>query len=236
MTGYNTNGVVYPLTVTLDNVDFDGAVANDFKAPDNFNNVQFTFGPGPVNFASFLTTDAATASNYITSTTPSPTATQPYDCTDVVRLSRRRSDREDGDRDRGQLGDAHRRAAEPRQPAWWRAPSAIRSRTLRPAPSISWKARTSSVRGRSAGGSPTSPCPTSRQGTHTYTAAYSGDSNYSALSFGSFTVTAANNPAPVAASQTVNVTVQHGNRHHIECDGQRDADVQRGCLARRMAR
>jgi hypothetical protein len=41
-TGYNTAGIINPLTVTMDNVSFDGAVANDFKAPDNINNAQFT--------------------------------------------------------------------------------------------------------------------------------------------------------------------------------------------------
>ena len=40
-TGYNTNGIINPLTVTLDTVYFDGDASNDFKAPDNVNNVQF---------------------------------------------------------------------------------------------------------------------------------------------------------------------------------------------------
>ena len=85
-TGYNTNGTINPLTITLDNVSFDGAIANDFKAPDNVNNVQFTFGPGPVNIASILTADAATPSNYITVTNSVTNSNAVLDCSTAFVL------------------------------------------------------------------------------------------------------------------------------------------------------
>jgi len=204
MTGYNTNGVVYPLTVTLDNFNFDGAVANDFKAPDNFNNVQFTFGPGPVNVASILEADAAVSTNYITVSNAVTNSNTAFPCTGVfVYLA----------------GDLTAKTA---------TVTAGNSATLTavlqnlvsplvagtisypqqnaPTGSISILEGTNVVgTGTISGRLTYISVPNVTAGTHTYTASYSGDSNYAAMSFGSYTVTA-NYPAPVAASQSVSVS------------------------------
>ena len=58
--GYST---ATPLTVTLNNVEFEGAIQNDYAAPKQVNTTIFTLGPDPVNIASFLQTDAATPTN-----------------------------------------------------------------------------------------------------------------------------------------------------------------------------
>ena len=46
MQGYNTSGTLYPVTLALDNVVFEGATQNDWKAPAQVNNALITLGPG----------------------------------------------------------------------------------------------------------------------------------------------------------------------------------------------
>jgi polygalacturonase len=206
MTGYNTGGVVYPLTVTLDNVSFPGDSSNDFKAPDNFNNVQFTFGPGPVSMASYLTADAATPTNYITVTNSITNPSEPaYSCTGVfVYLA-------------GDLtapvsavtaGTSPNITAVlqnlvsplvagtisyPQQNAPTGTIELLEGSTVISTVTIGTGSRLTYL-----------PVPSITAGTHTYTALYSGDSNYASLAFGSFTLIASN-PAPVASPQTVTV-------------------------------
>jgi len=203
MTGYNTSGVVYPLTVTLDNVAFDNDTANDFKAPDNFNNVQFTFGPGPVSMASFLTADAAVASNYITVTNSVSNSNAPYSCTGVfVYLA-------------GDLtapSTTVTAGTSPRLTAVLQnLVSPLMAGTISypqqnaPTGTITLLEGTNTVGTGTINGRLTYiNVPNITAGTHTYTAQYSGDTNYAALSFGNFTVVATN-PAPVAANQSVTV-------------------------------
>ena len=215
-TGYNTSGVVYPLTVTLDNVVFDGAIdANDFAAPKYVNNAQFTLGPGPVNFASYLTTDAATASNYVTVTNNISNSNAPYDCTGAfVYLA----------------GDLTAPAAA--QTGYTATATAGSAFTLTamlqntvstpvagtvayaqqnpPTGTIQILEGTTVVgTGTITSGSRftyiTIPANLITSGTHTYSASYSGDSNFAAMTFGSFTLTASTS-APVANNQTVTVS------------------------------
>jgi polygalacturonase len=204
-TGYNTNGIINPLTVTMDNVSFDGAIANDFKAPDNVNNVQFTFGPGPVNIASILTADAATPSNYITVTNSVTNSNPVLDCTNAfVYLA----------------GDLTGHAATVTAGT---SPNvvAVLQNVVSPlvAGTIAYPQQntpTGNIQvlegmnvvatGVITSGSRVTiiPVPNIMAGSHTYTARYMGDSNFAALSFGTFTIVA-NNPAPVAANQSVTV-------------------------------
>jgi uncharacterized repeat protein (TIGR02543 family) len=204
MTGYNTGGVVYPLTVTLDDVYFDNDTANDFKAPDNFNNVQFTFGPGPVSMASFLTADAAVPSNFITVTNSVSNSNPAYACTGAfVYLA----------------GDLTAPSANVTAGASPRL-TAVLQNLVSPlvAGTISYpqqNAPTGSIEilegtsivgtGAISGRLTYITVPNITAGTHTYTAQYLGDGNYGMLSFGSFTLIATN-AAPVAANQSVTVT------------------------------
>jgi len=207
MTGYNTNGVVFPLTVTLDNVAFDGDSTNDFKAPDNFNNVQFTFGPGPVSMASYLTADAAVPTNYITVnnsiTNPSESS---YSCptTTFIYLA-------------GDLTAPSANVTAGTSPNV----TAVLQNLVSPlqAGTISYpqqNAPTGSIQllegtnvvgtGTIATGSRLTyiAVPNITAGTHTYTAKYLGDTNYPSQAFGTFTLVATN-PAPTANPQTVSV-------------------------------
>jgi polygalacturonase len=206
MTGYNTNGVVYPLTVTLDNVSFDNDSTNDFKAPDNFNNVQFTFGPGPVSMASFLTADAAVPSNYITVTNsitnPSEAA---YSCTGVFvylagDLTAKKSTVTAGAN--ATLTAVLQNVVSPLQAGTISYPQ-----QNAPTGTINILEGSNVVgTGTITSGNRLTyiTVPAVTAGTHTYTAQYSGDSHFAALSFGSFTLIATN-PAPVANSQSVAV-------------------------------
>ncbi|MDR3735730.1 MAG: glycosyl hydrolase family 28 protein [Acidobacteriaceae bacterium] len=205
MTGYNTGGIVNPLTVTLDSVYFDGATSNDFKAPDNFNNVQFTLGAGPVSFASFLTADAAIPANLITVTNNVSNSNAALDCSAAfVYLA----------------GDL----TAPTNTATAGAPftvTAVLQNLVSPmmAGTIGYPQQNmptgtinllegSNIVGT---GSITSgnrltyiTIPSVTTGTHTYTAQFLGNTNYSALNFGSLTITATGS-APVAAGQSINV-------------------------------
>ena len=204
MAGYNTNGVVYPLTVTLDNVSFDNDTANDFKAPDNFNNVQFTFGPGPVSFASFLTADAAVASNYITvdNSITNPTEAA-YGCTGVFvylagDLTAKTSTVTAGSN--ATLTAVLQNLVSPVQAGTISYPQ-----QNAPTGTINILEGSNVVgTGTISGRLTYITIPAVTAGTHTYTAQYTGDSHFSALAFGNFALTATN-PAPVANSQSVSV-------------------------------
>ena len=201
--GYNTAGIVNPLTVTMDNFSFDGAVANDFKASDNVNNAQFTFGPGPVNIASILTADAAVPSNLITVTNSVSNSNTPYDCTGTfVYLA-------------GDLTAPASTVAAGTSPKV----TAVLQNVVSPLvagtitnPQQNLPTGTINLlEGSTVVGSGTISgrltyitVPSITAGTHVYTAQYSGDGNYSPLSFGSFTLTATG-AAPVANDQSVTV-------------------------------
>jgi len=204
MTGYNTNGVVFPLTVTLDNIAFDNDSTNDFKAPDNFNNVQFTFGPGPVSMASFLEADAAVPTNYITVTNSVSNSNAPYNCTGVfVYLA-------------GDLTAPKATVTAGTSPAI----TAVLQNLVSPlvAGTVSYaqqNAPTGTIQlleGTNVVGTGTIngrltyiTVQNITAGTHVYTAQYLGDSHYSPLSFGNFTLVATS-AAPVAANQSVTVS------------------------------
>lgn len=201
-TGYNTAGIVNPLTVTMDNFSFDGAVANDFKAPDNVNNVQFTFGPGPVNVASFLTADAAIPSNLITVTNSVSNNNTPYDCTNAfVYLA-------------GDLTAPASTIAAGTSPnltaVLQNVVSPLMAGTISSPQQNPPTGTINILEGANVVGTGTISgrltyitIPSITVGTHTYTAQYSGDTNYAALSFGNFTLIAA--AAPVANNQSVTV-------------------------------
>jgi len=204
-TGYNTNGIINPLTVTLDTVYFDGDTANDFKAPDNVNNVQFTLGAGPVSFASYLTADAATPSNYVSVTNSVANSNGPLDCSAAfVYLA-------------GDLTAPSATVTAGTSPnitavlqnvvSPYAAGTITYPQQNMPTGTIQLLEGTTVVgTGTITAGSRVTYISVTgiTAGTHTYTAKYLGDGNYAALSFGSFTVTA-NNPAPTANPQTVSV-------------------------------
>jgi polygalacturonase len=205
MTGYNTNGIINPLTVTLDNVAFDGATSNDFKAPDNINNAQFTLGPGPVNIASFLVADAAVASNYITVTNSVSNSNASLDCSTafvylVGDLTAKKASVTAG-------GNATLTAVLQNVVSPLQAGTISYPQQNAPTGTINILEGTNVVgTGTITSGNRLTyiTVPAVTAGTHVYTAQYSGDSHYAALSFGNFTLTA-NYPAPVANSQSVNV-------------------------------
>ncbi len=203
-TGYNTNGTVNPLTVTLDNYQFDGAVANDYKAPDNVNNVQFTFGPGPVNVASILAADAAVPSNLITVTNSISNSNAPLDCSAafvylVGDLTAKTSTVTAGSN--ATLTAVLQNVVSPLVTGTISYPQ-----QNAPTGTIKILEGSTVVGSGIIGGRVTSIAVSSvAAGTHTYTAQYTGDTNFAALNFGSFTLTA-NNPAPVATNQSVNVS------------------------------
>jgi hypothetical protein len=201
--GYNTAGIINPVTITMDNVSFDGAIANDFKAPDNVNNAQFTFGPGPVNIASILAADAAIPSNLITVTNSVSNSNTPYDCTGAfVYLA-------------GDLTAPASTVAAGTSPnvtaVLQNVVSPLMAGTITspfqnaPTGTINLLEGTTVVGSGTLNGRLASiTVPTITAGTHTYTAQYLGNGNFSPLSFGSFTLTATS-AAPVANAQSVNV-------------------------------
>ena len=206
MQGYNTPPNVFPLTVTLDNVQFDGATANDFKAPDQTNNAQFTLGPGPVNITSFLIADAAVPANNLTIINNISNSNPPLDCSAAfVYLA--------GDlaAPRGAIaaGDSPKVTAvlqnvvaplvagtttTPQQHTPTGTINLLEGSTVVGSGTINGRLASVTVANITAG-------------THTYTAQYLGDTNYpAAFSFGTVTLTAGSGAvAPVANAQTVAV-------------------------------
>jgi len=215
MIGYTLGAISNPLTVTLDNVAFDGDGTNDYKAPSNFYNVQFNYGPGPVSMASFLTTDAATSSNLITTTNNITNSSESaYDCTGAfVYLA--------GDLTAptasatGNNGTAPAGSSYTLTAVLQNVVSPVIAGTLTyyqnsmPTGTIQILEGSNIVgTGTITSGSRltyiTIPASYITAGTHTYTAYYTGAGSYAALSFGSFTLTASAN-TPVANSQSVSV-------------------------------
>ena len=187
----------------MDSVYFDGDAQNDFKAPDNVNNVQFTFGPGPVSAASFFAADAAVPSNYVTVTNSVTNSNAALDCSKAfVYLA-------------GDLFAHTPMVTEGTSPTV----IAVLQNVVSPlvAGTIQFpqqNAPTGTIQllegmnvvanGQLTGRLASIAVPQITAGTHTYTAQYLGDSHYPALNFGSFTLVAAS-AAPVANPQTVTV-------------------------------
>lgn len=206
MQGYNTPPNVFPLTVTLDSVQFDGATANDFKAPDQTNNAQFTLGPGPVNIMPFLVADAAVPANNLTIINNVSNSNPPLDCTNAFVYL---------------VGDLAAPAGtiapgdSPKVTAVLQnvVPPLVAGTTTTPQQHTptgtinllegSTVVGSGTINGRLA----SIAVSNITAGTHTYTAQYLGDSNYPAVfSFGSVTLTASSGTtAPVANPQTVAV-------------------------------
>ncbi len=205
--GYNTNGIVYPVTLTMDNVVFDGAVnQNDWKAPGQVNNAQITLGPGPVSIATFLTVDASVSSNNVTLYNNISNSNAPFDCTSAfVYLS--------GDLTAptaiATTGNTFTVTA-----VLQNVVSAPMSGTVAypqqnmPTGTIQILEGTNVVAsGAIANGSRLTglTIPAMTSGTHVYTAKYLGDSNYPALTFGNFTVTTSDVAPAVANNQAMTV-------------------------------
>jgi uncharacterized repeat protein (TIGR02543 family) len=203
--GYNTSGVVYPTTVTMDNVIFDGAIANDIQAPKSFNNAQFTLGPGPVTWATYLTTAAATASNYITVTNNISNSNAPLDCSHAFTYL---------------TGDLYSKTATATAGGSFtitamlqNVVSPVQAGTLTYAQNNAPTGTIQILEGTTVVGTGTLSgrlayitLSSLTYGSHTYTANYLGDTHYTtAFPFGTFTLTV-NYAAPVANSQTVNVS------------------------------
>jgi hypothetical protein len=206
MQGYNTPPNVFPLTVTLDNVQFDGATANDFKAPDQTNNAQFTLGPGPVNISPFLVADAAVPANNLTVINNVSNSNAPLDCSAAfVYLV-------------GDLAGPSTSVTAGSSPKI----TAVIQNVVPPlvAGTISYPQQhtptgtinlleggTTVASGTINGRLASITIPNITAGTHTYTAQYVGDTNYPAgLAFGTLIVTAGTGSTPpVANPQTVTV-------------------------------
>jgi hypothetical protein len=183
--GYDTNGVVNPLGITLDNVVFDGWTRNDFQAPKMIHDVQFNLGPGPVNFAAQLKTLAADASNQIAVADNIASDVPPYDCptSRFVYLA-------------GELIVSAPESPEDTSLTFTAILQNIVSPPVNGTPQYPQQnapsgtiaildgdtvVGTALITGRTT--KITVPCPDG--GPHAYTAAYSGDVNFSPLNFGS---------------------------------------------------
>jgi polygalacturonase len=208
MRGYHdasSGAMIYPLTLTLDNVYFDNATASAFNSL--VNNAEITLGPGPVNIASTLQTDAANAANNLAVYNNVTNSNQPLDCSNAfVYLT-------------GDL-TAPTKTAVAGQPFTVKA---VLQNVVSPvvAGTASYPQQnmpTGTIQlmeGTTVAASATISTgsrltgltiPTITPGQHTYTAQYQGDTNYpGTLNFGSFTVTS-NLPAPVANGQSVKVS------------------------------
>jgi hypothetical protein len=219
----------YPTSVTFDNVAFDNDTANDFEAgsTNNFYNAQFSFGPGPVSFEAFLEADAAVPANLITTTNnitdPSESA---YDCTDAfVYLAgdlTSKAAAQTGSHDTTTAGAAYTLTAVLQNVVSPTISGGVSSVYLggttsgatvdlqtMPTGTIdimegTTKVGSGTVTGNSRLTYITIPGSDITTGTHTYTAFYEGDSNFAALSFGSFTLIV-QSVAPVANNQSVTV-------------------------------
>jgi len=215
--GYTSGSISNPVTVTLDNVAFDGDSTNDYKSPSNFYNVQFSFGPGPVSMASYLTNDAAISTNLVTVTNNiSNSSEAAYDCTGAfVYLA--------GDltaptaSTTGTTASVAAGSAFTLTAVLQNVVSPIVAGTLTYSQNNMPTGTINVLEGTNVVGTATItsgsrltyitiPANLITAGSHTYTAQYVGDTHYSALSFGSFTLTAVANTVPVAAAQTVSVT------------------------------
>jgi polygalacturonase len=183
-TGYNTSGIVHPLIMTMDNVVLDAYNSNDFTNYVDSNGKvvthdwTITLGPGPVNAASVIQTNAPTETNVVVTNTIS-NSSPAYDCAGkFVYLA-------------GEL-TAKANTVTAGQPVTLTAiVQTIISGAPGPTGTISMLENGTTVASASRSGRLTYvTVPGVSSGTHTYTAHYSGDATYAPLDFGSFTVTA----------------------------------------------
>jgi polygalacturonase/sugar lactone lactonase YvrE len=194
--GYDTDGVSNPLTMTLNNVQMDGYQPSDFEQTDSYGpkvgNAVFTAGPDPVNFLATLQSlsgNGVTVYDYISDNNAA------YDCTNqFVYLA-------------GELigpaatvpaGQALNLTAIV-QPIVYASPAPTGTITVYDGGAPVASSPVSAPADLYGGSLPRSitsiQVPSVSAGTHNYTAQYSGDSNYAALSFGALTVTAAQGAA-----------------------------------------
>ena len=206
--GYNSNGIVYPLTLTLDNVIFNNATQSDFAAPAQVNNAQITLGPGPVNIRPFLQNDAATPSNNITIYNNVSNSDAPLDCSHAFVYLTGDLTAPTNTAVTGQsftITAVLQNVVSPTVAGMILDPP----QNMPSSGTIQLLEGTNVVATAVASGSRLTAItiPSMTTGTHIYSAQYLGDSNYNLttpLSFGSFTVTATA-PPPVADSQSVSV-------------------------------
>jgi polygalacturonase len=170
--GYDAD---HMLTISMDNVVWDGYHAKDFLSAYT-SNAAFTLGPAPVSFESTLI-DRATGDVNVTVTNNISTASPSYDCSGrFVYLA-------------GELFTASSavNAGSPvtftsiLQPAIFAAPDPTGSIAILDGSTL---IAVADITGRVTA----STLPSISPGTHTYTARYSGDATYAALYYGSVTV------------------------------------------------
>lgn len=186
--GYNVSPNNFPLGITFDNVELDGFKSTgttDFPATQ-VNNANFTLGPGPVvpaspGIISVLNTLAATAANNVTVNNIISNANAPFPCSaaSFVYLA-------------GELFTM------PNNVAVDSTGQTITVSTI-VQPIVSGAAAPTGTVNILEGGNVVASAPVSGRitqipivdvvpGQHTYTAQYSGDTNYAALNFGSLTI------------------------------------------------
>src|SRR5690348_21463 len=179
---FDSGGNNFPLGITLDNVELDGFKTSDFPA-SQVNHVNFTLGPDPVlpvnpGMVSAITTLAATPANAVSvvNNISNSNASYPCNSSSFVYLA-------------GEL------FAPPREVV--NGGNLTLSSIVQPIV-FGAAASTGTVTVMEGGNAVGSAAITGRvtsipvsgigEGTHTYTAQYSGDSNYAPLSFGSYTL------------------------------------------------
>jgi polygalacturonase len=188
--GYDREHV---LTMSMDNVVFDGYNANDFST-GNTSHAAFALGPSPVSFAPVLiarqpTYDDVSVTNNISNSDP------PYDCSGrFIYLA----------------GELFASSVDPRgsvtltsvlQPAIWEDPD--------PTGTVSfWEGSTRVASAGIGGRLVSATVPGVSPGTHVYTASYSGDGNYAPLNYGSVTITS---PGSVGAARARVKPLSHGS-------------------------
>jgi polygalacturonase len=168
-----------PLTMSMDNVVWDAYNSSDFTSAQT-SNAQFTLGPGKVNFASDLTTKAASDTNVtVINNIPNPNLPATYDCTGrFVYLA-------------GELTAKTNSVTAGQSFTLTAILQTIISPSTAPTGTISILEGTTVVASATRSGRLIYiTIPGVSLGTHRYTAQYSGDINYAPLNFGSFTLTA----------------------------------------------
>lgn len=209
--GYNVNGIDFPLGITLDNVELDGFKATgttDFPATQ-VNNAKFTLGQGPIvpaspGIVSVLNALAASPANFVTVTSNISNNNPPFPCTasSFVYLAGELF-APANDVEVGSSGQTITLSA---------IVQPIVSGAAAPTGTINILEGTNVVASAPVGGRLTQiPIAGVAPGPHTYTAQYSGDANYAALSFGSVNIFAtttlvAVSPNPVVYGNPVTVT------------------------------
>lgn len=209
--GYNVNGIDFPLGITLDNVELDGFKATgttDFPATQ-VNNVNFILGPGPITPASpgivsVLDTLAGTPSNFVTVTNNISNSNPSFPCTasSFVYLA-------------GELFVTANNVTVDSSGQTITVSAIVQpivSGAAAPTGTVNIMEGTSVVASAPLSGRLIQiPVLNVPPGPHTYTAQYSGDSNYSSLAFGSVkifdsSVALAASPNPVIYGNPVTLT------------------------------